>query len=281
VRLAEIAQEFPLTYYGWRAAAIVDPFPPGSASGARQGPPAPQPALPSKLPDRTVTRARILIEANLLEDAARELNAIRKEARHRADRLLLADLLQDAGDYHRAERLVLDAYLLELAQGPKDAGAELWWTAWPEAFAPYVEAATRSRRVDTELLYAVMREESGYRPKVLSTVGARGLAQIMPETGQRLAKQLGYPTFHPDDLLVPKHNLDLAGHYLESLLARFSGRTSAAVASYNAGPGAVTRWLEADGELPDDVWVESIPYRQTRTYVKRVLRSVHAYRMLY
>ena len=73
----------------------------------------------------------------------------------------------------------------------------------------------------------------------------------------------------------------LGAHYLGELSARFPGRLSAAIASYNAGPSPVEEWLARNPEREDDEWVEAIPYDQTRRYVKRVLRSVHAYRVLY
>ena len=112
-------------------------------------------------------------------------------------------------------------------------------------------------------------------------VGARGLLQIMPDTGERLARDLGLAPFAPDDLFDPRVNLRLGTHYLGELSAQFGGRLSAAVGSYNAGPNAVARWIAARGSLEDDEWVESIPYEQTRTYVKRVLRSLRAYEILY
>ena len=125
-----------------------------------------------------------------------------------------------------------------------------------------------------------MREESGYRPSALSVAGARGLLQLMPETAVRLAREAGLPEPSPDALFDPQVNLALGSRYLAQLLDRFGGRASAAIASYNAGPQAVARWLEGSA-LADDEWVESIPYDQTRAYVKRVLRSLQAYRVLY
>ncbi len=294
-RLAEIAREYPFTYYGWRASSAARPratdepqTSAGPQTSARpQTSAEPQTSVEppahtvSRLPVRSLERARILVEAGLREDAARELASIRRLARTRADRLLLSSLLQDAEDHHRALRIILDVHLLDLARGPGGGAPDLWWSAYPSAYAAHVESAVANREVDIALVYAVMREESGYRPKVLSVVGARGLAQIMPETGKRLASQLGDNDFHPDDLYQPERNLELAAHYLESLMQRFDGRTSAAVASYNAGPAAVARWVAADGNLRDDEWVETIPYDQTRAYVKRVLRSVYAYEVLY
>jgi soluble lytic murein transglycosylase len=134
--------------------------------------------------------------------------------------------------------------------------------------------------LEPELVYSIMREESGYRPEIVSVSGARGLLQLMPATAERLAVQSQLGAFSPDDLFDPGINIRLGALYLQQLLARFDGRRSAAIGSYNAGPTAVARWLEqAGGE--DDEWVESMGYDQTREYVKRVLRSLHAYRVLY
>ena len=203
-------------------------------------------------------------------------------ARRQSDRLALAALLQDAGRFHDAQRLILDAYSLQLAAGPEaGAGPDLWWAAFPQAFAPEVERAAAKAGIPAPLLYAVMREESGFRPEVLSVVGARGLVQIMPETGRRLAQGLGAASYSPDELFVPARNLELGAAYLAQLLARFEGRMPAAIASYNAGPEAVERWLAQNGRLEDDAWIEAIPYDQTRQYAKKVLRSFATYQALY
>ena len=273
--LRALAADSPYTYYGWRASG---------RAGTAGAPPAQEPhgpPRPSALPQDVLARARILVEGGLPEEAALELDTVRRRARGRSDRLVLAGLYQAAGEFHRAQRVVLDAYLGELAKGPGTGSPELWWMAWPNAFEPEVERAVHGRRVPPELVYAVMREESGYRPKVVSVVGARGLGQIMPSTGRVLAARLGAGPFDPDELFEPARNLQLSALYLEELLHRFAGRESAAIASYNAGPEAVARWLARDGDLDDDEWVEAIPYDQTRGYVKRVLRSMHAYRRLY
>ena len=142
------------------------------------------------------------------------------------------------------------------------------------------QATRRADDVAPELVYAVMREESGYRPRVLSVSGARGLLQLMPETAERVAASEQMHGFSIDDLFVPRVNIRLGSAYLRQLVARFPGRPSAAIGSYNAGPHAVARWLDGNTDS-DDEWVEAIPYEQTRNYVKRVLRSAHAYRVLY
>jgi soluble lytic murein transglycosylase len=279
-QLASIARDWGFTYYGQRSAA--------HSAGAKPEPDADEALLTNAraegaapLPSEALLRPRILLEAGLSEDAGAELRALASRTLARADLVALAALLQDAGQFDVAKRLVLDAYSVALAAGPRGGEPDLWWAAYPQAFAAEVEHAASKAGIPPELLYAVMREESGFRPGVLSVVGARGLVQIMPETGRRIASRLGAASYSPDELFVPARNLELGAAYLAELLARFEGRVSAAVASYNAGPEAVERWLGQNGSLEDDEWIEAIPYDQTRSYAKRVLRSFAIYQALY
>ncbi len=270
----DLAREYPLAYYGWRArerAGITDLAGPDHEITRGR----------SVLPARALERIRILMEAGLVEAGGAETARLTRQARGLDDRVALARLLTSAGDYNRAQRLVVDAYQAPLARGPVADLEELWWYAWPSAFASLVDAATaRDGSVDPELVYSIMREESGYRPKVVSPVGARGLLQIMRETGEGLASRSGRATFSPDDLFDPRTNIELGSFYLAELTALFPTKLSASIASYNAGPHVVRDWIRSDPR-PDDEWVESIPYSQTRSYVKRVMRSLQAYRLLY
>jgi len=202
-------------------------------------------------------------------------------ARGLQDRLNLAQLYADAGDFYRAQLLMVEGYSARLSRLPAPESLEVWWHAWPTPFVDlFRDVAESGIRVEPGLVYAVMREESGYRPEVVSISGARGLLQIMPETGRRLAQRESLPEFSPDDLFIPRINIRLGSAYLAQLMTQFDGRRSAAIASYNAGPEAVSQWL-AKGPAEDDEWVEAIPYDQTREYVKRVLRSLQVYRTLY
>ena len=120
-------------------------------------------------------------------------------------------------------------------------------------------------RIEPALVWAIMREESSFRPSVTSSAGAMGLLQLMPETARRTADRSGYGEFEVEALYTPETNITLGAAYLDHLAGRFPGRLSAAIGSYNAGPLAVARWLEGDAaELEDDVWVEDIPYTQTQ-----------------
>ncbi len=275
--LSALAEAFPFTYYGWRATERLGrqllPRLAAAPDESRHG---------SRLSPVRLRRAEVLLAAELREAAELELAALRERVRTTADRIRLASLLVQAHDYHQAQRLIVDAELLRLVRGPgPQRPPGLYTLAWPRAFTALVEPAAARHGAPKALLYAVMREESGYRPEVRSVAGALGLTQIMPTTGARLARELGHTVLEPEQLLDPALNLELGALYLDRLLERMGMRLSAAIASYNAGPRAVGEWLRKRGDGEDDVWVESIPYRQTRSYVKRVLRSVAVYRALY
>jgi soluble lytic murein transglycosylase len=272
---ADIAREFPLSYYGWRARLRVD----DRALPRRTSERAVDPGTDTLGPD-ALARPQILLEAGLEAEGRRELDRLYPQANSLLDRLALSNLYANSGDFDRSHRLIVEEFSSTLAGGPIPEQLEMWWYAWPAPFGEDMRRATGDGDwIEPGLVYAVMREESGYRPAVVSPVGARGLLQIMPETGERLARDVALTDLHPDDLFEPGINIQLGSHYLRTLLIRFDGQLSAAIASYNAGPTAVTAWI--DPELDDDEWVEAIPYDQTRAYVKRVLRSLYAYRVLY
>ena len=280
-RMARIANDEPFSYYGWRATTRLDGGP-ASAPDVAAAPRAPAPETASgAVPADALRRIQILLEAGLDERATVEIQPLGGSSAPAATRLVIAQLLLEAGRFHLAQRLVIEGDGDELARRPAPGEEALWWLAWPTAYDGTVERAARAHGIEPALVYAIMREESGYQPDALSVVGARGLTQIMPDTGKRLAADLGASSFDPAELFVPERNLELGAFYLSQLTKRFAGRTSAAIASYNAGPEAVARWLGQAASREDDEWVESIPYDQTRSYVKRVLRSLHAYRVLY
>jgi soluble lytic murein transglycosylase len=276
---ASLVTDFPFTYYGWRArgrAPTVQAEATPLALGARS------------LSDAEVERPRILLEAGLDGPATEEVSRLLRRGSADGqrltlnDRLELADLFARAGDAHRGQSLVVDGFGDALAKAPPPGGEEPWRLAWPLAFREPVERSVAGKGADLEpLVYAIMREESGYQPSAISPVGARGLLQLMPTTGAHLARRAGLEGFSAEALFTPETNLRLGAVYLDDLVRRFGGRLSAAIASYNAGPEAVSRWLEAGAQLSDDEWVEGISYEQTRSYVKRVLRSLHVYRSLY
>ncbi|WP_323897114.1 transglycosylase SLT domain-containing protein [Aeromonas caviae] len=129
----------------------------------------------------------------------------------------------------------------------------------------------QERTMNTSLLYAISRQESALYPQAQSPVGARGLMQLMPATAKETAGKLGVPYRNEQQLFDPAMNIRLGSAYLKRLLDVYDGNRILAAAAYNAGPGRVKRWREQSDNKPMDVWVESIPYRETRNYVQNVL----------
>jgi soluble lytic murein transglycosylase len=153
--------------------------------------------------------------------------------------------------------------------------------AYPDAHAGLVESASREFSVSPLLVLAIMRQESAFDDRARSTASANGLMQIIPDTATKIAKALREDGFEGPQVTEKAVNVRFGTWYLGQLMTKFNDNPIMAIASYNAGPEAVARWLAADGEREEDEWVESIPYDQTRNYVRRVLRSVHVYRSLY
>jgi soluble lytic murein transglycosylase-like protein len=154
--------------------------------------------------------------------------------------------------------------------------------SYPVVFGRELYELGQRYDVDPLLVLAIMRQESTYRNKALSPVGAIGLIQVMPATGARVARLLGEERYSPGDLEEPMVNLRYGTYYLSQLLARFDGRYPMAVASYNGGPHNLSRWYRGkEGKIPMDVLVEQIMYDETRNYVKKVSGHYARYVMLY
>ena len=186
-----------------------------------------------------------------------------------------------ADDFAGAQTIVVSALVDRLAEGLRAGVERLWRLAWPRAF-PEAVAMADDLGVERELVWAIMREESSFRPRVHSSAGAIGLMQLMPETAERVARRAKRPVPDEAALETPPVNVELGTRYLAELRQRMDGRISAVIASYNAGPRAVARWLEeAPPGIDDDVFVEDIPYGQTRSYTRRVFRSYWLYGRLY
>lgn len=145
-----------------------------------------------------------------------------------------------------------------------------------------IDSKVRQTGVDPHLLHAVMRQESGFNTRITSPAGAMGLMQLMPKTASVVAKKKGVR--HQDSMLHsdPDHNMFLGAHYLKEMLDTFQGSELLAVAAYNAGPGPVQKWIERYGDprTPQKdalVFIEEIPYSETRAYVQSVLANRDVY----
>lgn len=144
---------------------------------------------------------------------------------------------------------------------------------FPKAFDDEINRYASKQKIAPSWAFAIARRESSFMTDAHSPVGARGLMQLMPKT----AKNLKRGKFKSRSLLNADHNIQLGTKYLKILLDKNNGNQVLATASYNAGPYRVKRWLKNSKALPADIWIETIPFKETRNYVKSVL----AYQEIY
>ncbi|MCA9634754.1 MAG: lytic transglycosylase domain-containing protein [Myxococcales bacterium] len=160
----------------------------------------------------------------------------------------------------------------------------LWELAHPLAFEEVIRGGEETHKVPHLLTFAIMQTESRFDPGATSWAGARGLIQMMPGTAKDVAQKAGISGYSPDRLYDPAFNLDLGMRYLGRLVDRFGGNDQVvplAIPSYNAGPGAVERWLAKQGGWDFDLFIESIPFDETRKYTQSVMERWMVYRWVY
>jgi len=146
----------------------------------------------------------------------------------------------------------------------------------------HVSALGRETGVDPFLILAVGRQESTFRPALTSWAGAAGLMQVMPSTARWMAEvDHAISLEDVERLNDPIKSLRLGAHYLRRMLSMWDGNVVYALASYNAGPGNVQKWLRTYGDLPLDEFIEAVPFSETKNYLKRVLGNYAAYHSLY
>src|SRR5262249_20734001 len=222
-------------------------------------------------------RAVELKTLGLESDAARELAGLTDRYSRDPEVLMaLATLLNEVGAYHHALRLARARFRDKLERTGGIVDPALWKVAYPTGLLPIIKGQGASG-VDPFLVAAIIREESQYDQQAVSRVGAIGLMQVMPGTANTVAQRLGLPAVGRDDLFDQETNIQIGVHYVEQLLAQFSGNVALTVASYNAGPIVVKSWIALHPGRSQDEFIELIPYQETRQYVKRVLRSYREY----
>jgi len=222
-------------------------------------------------------RAIELKNLGLDTDAAREVAALTDRYAQDPDLLItLATLLNEVGDYHHALRMARARFRDKLERTGEAVVPSLWTVAYPTGLMPTI-MAQGAKGVDPNLVAAIIREESQYDEKAVSRAGAIGLMQVMPATANNVAKRIGFPAVVRDDLFDQETNIRIGVRYVEQLLDQFSGNLVYTIASYNAGPIVVGKWIAEHRNKSQDEFVELIPYQETRQYVKRVLRSYREY----
>lgn len=231
--------------------------------------------------DPAVQRAVALAEVGLINESIGEWRAPLDAWKDDPHRLyLLARLAHEHGVTYvaltAAQRLAQIAPA-EAAQPPDG----LLLLIYPAPYRAIVLAEARAQGVDPLALYALLRQESLFNPGAVSWAGARGLAQVMPETGRGIAQALGVEEYSDDDLLRPAVSIRFGAFYLRRQLENMSGSLPGALAAYNGGPGNAWRWAGGESVPDPDMFVERIDFNETRNYVKLVYGFYGVYERLY
>ena len=269
----EAARGFPRSYYSTRAVSR-------GYGDARL----PAPVLVSEAPKPGqllepvhLRRALVLGDLGLASVAERELRlAERANEGNRAGLRVLREAYESLGLHTRA--MVLTT---RLGDGGGDTGR-----LYPNHYWEEIAAAAVKAQVDPHLVLSVIRQESFFNEAAVSRAGAVGLMQIMPKTGRKLARRFGIDSFHRRQLFDPGLSIQLGTRYLAEQVRAFEGAGGGelsfqlGLAAYNAGPHVARRWVQRFPLEDEDVFVERIPYRETRLYVKKVLKSYTIYKAL-
>jgi soluble lytic murein transglycosylase len=243
-------------------------------------PPLPFPEKPKERtpkPPKALGLAVKLSEAGLLRDASEEIQRAVAGIGTQEDALAYGHALQGLGEYGAAYA-VAARFLWGAAYTLKQPEAIA--LLYPRAYREPVEQACEQVKLDPYLAWAIMRRESAFRADVVSAADARGLMQIIPPTAKSIAEKLNEQPPAPDDLYSPSLNLRFGTWYLSALLDRL-GHPALCAAGYNAGPNAVVKWADKKSERQLDEWIEEIPYKETRGYVKQVVGDYFLYQQFY
>ena len=266
------------SYYGRLAgvhlgAANASRSPVGAQRPSADAPPA---GLP---PNATAIRQLILAGAFPLAEAEIRF-AQRRYTASPALEATRAWLLRARGEHRPAINAMKRAYPQYMTRDGDHLPLEAKRVIFPLEYWPLISRHANARALDPYLIAALVAQESTFDPDVRSAANAYGLMQIVPATGKRLARSLGIRKFSTGKLTDPETNVRLGTFYFKGLVNQFGG-AHFALASYNAGENRVERWIAERGPLPQDEFIDDIPFPETQLYVKKILGTAEDYRQLY
>jgi soluble lytic murein transglycosylase len=283
-----IVKELPLSYYMLQAYSRLSGADAARARAALEAGIASTAKAPFSIVRRPefsspgFVRALELLRVGDVPSAARELDALGVGRSDAAPAMLWAvALLYERAGSAKLSHAVAQGRLTDwLGRWPAGDWARAWEIVFPRPYHALVQRETKRSGVPESLVYAVMREESSFDPDAESPVKAYGLMQLIEPTARQFGKPLG---LHPTaaSLKRPAVNVAIGCHLLSELTRSFAENPLLAIPGYNAGAGRPRRWVEERPTLDFDVWVELIPFQETRRYTKRVLSSRAAYAFLY
>ncbi|MBI4722277.1 MAG: transglycosylase SLT domain-containing protein [Candidatus Stahlbacteria bacterium] len=261
----KLIDEYPISYYAWLA---------GGGSGILDIEPekwiaAQDTSTITTAEQSRFERGKLLIELGIIKYGTAEFNKLPKK-------LLLCWKIANFFHSYELTWLALPyARQMEVKGGlPRKVAQSIY----PLKFWNELQQSAQSYKVDKFLFLALVREESYFNPSAVSSSNAIGLGQVIPPTGKLIAKKLGIQKYN---LFDPSTSIKFGAFYLAQCIADFNGNWQCALAGYNGGPHNVKKWIAERSTAKMDEWVEWIPFKETRQYVKKVTKTYYAYKMLY
>jgi soluble lytic murein transglycosylase len=268
-RWSEVITREPGSYYAMLAARRLErePWAPSAVHDT---------IAPDSLLVAALQRADLLLHVGMDTEAQLEYDWVVSQAERSVDATLAAA--------HAFRQRDLAPRAIRLGNKALSSGAardeRLYEVLYPFAFKGALTREAERHRLDPALVAALIRQESSFEPRATSRAGARGLMQIMPAVGRQLAAGEDYHMWDAELLYQPDVSLELGTTHLAGLLSGYA-HVSHALAAYNAGSSRAKRWLEKAGTDDPEVFVERIPFRETRDYVRIILRNRELYRSMY
>ncbi|MGH7458383.1 MAG: transglycosylase SLT domain-containing protein [Longimicrobiaceae bacterium] len=273
-RYRAVRQREPLSYYSLQAAKRLGEefWPPP------MGPSPPEDQAARRTVEGWMRGVDLLRAAGMFDEATAEVNRVADSAAgaSRAVNYELAEALNERGFTLRGIRLGL-----ALERAVSRPNPRLLRILYPFPYRELISSEARERGLDPFLAAALIRQESLFEARITSPVGARGLMQVMPETGRQVAGPLGLGEWDPEVLYHPEINTFLGMRYLADQMEAHDGSLPSVFSAYNAGPHRVERWSGFPEYGDEELFTERIPFRETRNYVKILTRNLAIYRALY
>jgi len=283
----EIVQRWPLRYYAQQALWRLGEIDPGRAKAAIHDMRASDEpmrmvfAWRDEFDEPAFDRMVELLLVNEVSYASSEMSALHMLGDNVDPKMAVvgAVLLQHAGAQTKLSRVIRTHF--EDFEGllPKGEGKLIWEATYPQAFSPLIENIAEDEGIPASFVRAIAREESSFDPEAVSWAKAYGLVQLIMPTAKRFATEVGVKAT-PRTLKRPEVNLKIGARYMAWLWNRLNENPALVPSAYNAGEGAVRRWLEEDATRPLDMFIEEIPYDETRRYTRRVLQTYGVYQWL-
>ena len=248
---------------------------------AIQQDPVPSPlSQPSGPAVMNIERARQLAAAGLFDLASSELSrGCAQNGNDKAVCFALSRIYASRENYFGSISTMRRAYPNYVDLQSAALPEQFWDLLYPVCHYNIVTQQASRNDLDSDLILALIRQESSFQASARSKANARGLMQVLPSTGRTLARQAGITKYSVGRLYTPETNIALGTRYLASLLQRYGGKVELALAAYNAGNSRVDRWLQQFGDVDMAEFVERIPFSETRSYVKQVLTNKAHYHL--